>query len=253
MSHFNKKVITVAVLASLSGVAMAEEAKSPVAANISVTNNYIWRGFSQTAKSMALQGGFDYAHASGFYVGFWGSNVNFGNDGTGTFGEKGAQLEADVYGGYKFKAGGVDLDVGVMTYNYPGSDSAAKYNFQELYVGAGFGPVSVKYSYASDFQGLTKDDGSYLEANATFEIAKAVNLILHAGYSFGDGVKSQYSAYSNSASGDNYMDYKIGVTTDYAGYTFGAAYSGTDLDNEEPFGKLGSAKGQAVIWVARSF
>jgi uncharacterized protein (TIGR02001 family) len=253
MSQFSKKVLAAAVLASLSGVAFAEEAKSPVAANISVTNNYVWRGFSQTAKQMALQGGFDYAHGSGFYVGFWGSNVNFGNDGTGTYGDKGAQLEADVYGGYKFKAGPVDLDLGIMTYNYPGSDSALKYNFQELYAGIGWGPVSAKYSYANDFQGTTKDEGHYLEVNGTFEVAKVLNVIAHIGYSFGDGVKTQYSSYSNSAGGSSYIDYKVGVTKDYAGFTFGAAYTGTDVDNEEPAGKVGSAKGMPVIWVARSF
>ena len=49
-----------------------------VIANVSFTTDYIWRGMTQS-DGPAVQGGFDYEADSGFYAGFWGSNVNFNN------------------------------------------------------------------------------------------------------------------------------------------------------------------------------
>lgn len=236
-----------AVLALGSATTFAEE-KSPVAANIALTNNYVWRGVSQTAKQMALQGGFDWAHDSGFYLGFWGSNVNFGNDAPGSNGEDGAQLEADIYGGYKFKAGPVELDLGILAYNYPGAASSLKYDFVEAYVGAGYGPVGVKFSYTDDYQGITKKEATYLEANANIPLADVATLILHVGSSGGDGVKEAFSAY-----GGTYVDYKVGVSKEFGGYGFTLAYTDTNHDNKKPAGKLGAADGMVLVSVARSF
>lgn len=87
----------------------------------------------------ALQGGFDYAHESGFYVGNWNSSVSWGN----------ATLESDIYGGYKFKLGAFDADVGLLAYIYPG---ATANNTTELYGALTYGPFTAKYSH--DLQGL---------------------------------------------------------------------------------------------------
>ena len=68
-----------AVAAALSsGVAAAE-----VTANAAVTNNYIWRGVTQTQDQAAVQGGVDWAGGPGFYAGTWLSNVDFSGLGDG--------------------------------------------------------------------------------------------------------------------------------------------------------------------------
>ncbi len=69
-------------------------------ANVSVTNNYIWRGLTQSENEAAVQGGIDYASDSGFYIGTWASNVNYGGGDTFSY-------EHDIYAGYGFDAGGV--------------------------------------------------------------------------------------------------------------------------------------------------
>jgi uncharacterized protein (TIGR02001 family) len=69
-SRLKPLVATLACLATLSGAALAEE--SPFSANVGITSDYTYRGISQTNQRPALQGGFDYAHASGFYAGIWG-------------------------------------------------------------------------------------------------------------------------------------------------------------------------------------
>ncbi len=53
-----KTLLTVAVLGSLFAAAQAQAGAS---ANIGVTNNYMWRGITQTQDGPALQAGLDYA------------------------------------------------------------------------------------------------------------------------------------------------------------------------------------------------
>ena len=111
--------------------------------NMSVVTDYRFRGISQTFKQPAIQGGFDYGHESGFYVGNWNSNVDSSL-------YNGANLEMDFYGGYKMSAGPVAFDFGALYYYYPGSGAGGTFKIDntELYVSAGYGPVSVKYSHA---------------------------------------------------------------------------------------------------------
>src|SRR4030067_2039524 len=82
------------ILATLAvpGVAMAAVAPA-VTSNIGLVSNYLYRGISQTGGKPALQGGFDYAHASGFYAGLWGSNVSW----LSGLGASSASLELDTY------------------------------------------------------------------------------------------------------------------------------------------------------------
>jgi len=49
-------------------------------ANVGVYSQYIFRGLTQTDTRPAFQGGFDFAHESGFYLGTWGSNISWLQD-----------------------------------------------------------------------------------------------------------------------------------------------------------------------------
>jgi hypothetical protein len=64
------------LMMALAGTATAEEPYS-ISANIGAVSNYMWRGVTQTGDHPAVQGGFDFAHQSGFYAGTWISNVDF--------------------------------------------------------------------------------------------------------------------------------------------------------------------------------
>ena len=54
----------------------APAAYAQFSANIGAVTDYRFRGVSQTKNSLALQGGLDYAHSSGLYVGTWLSTVS---------------------------------------------------------------------------------------------------------------------------------------------------------------------------------
>src|SRR5690242_19837831 len=48
--------------------------------NIGFFSQYIFRGLTQTDRDPAAQGGFDYSHSSGFYLGTWASNISWLRD-----------------------------------------------------------------------------------------------------------------------------------------------------------------------------
>lgn len=225
--------------ASHTSVAMAED--SPFTANVGLFSEYVFRGVSQTAEKPALQGGFDYAHASGFYLGTWGSNISetFYPDGNGG----GANLEIDVYGGYKMSlTNDVSLNVGLLQYMYPG---ATDFNNLEAYAALGYKWLTAKASYAlTDYFGATDSKGTtYLEANADIPLPGDFTLGLHVGHTAGDGAVVDYT------------DYKVGVSVPVAGFTLGLAYTDTDLDGSKAvFDKNKNVgDGRAVFSVSRAF
>lgn len=190
--------------------ALADASASPhtFSANVSLVNDYRFRGYTQTNLRPAIQGGFDYAHASGFYVGNWNSNV------TGDL-FPGGNLEMDFYGGYARAFGDVNVDVGLLYYTYPGSrgPKGGTIDHTEVYLGLAYGPFSAKYSHGvSDFFGIPDSRNTYyLEAAADFDLGNGWGLGAHVGYQ-----KLRNDAYKG------YIDYAVGVTKDIHGWELGA-------------------------------
>ena len=70
---------SVPVMAQTTEVpAVAEASPHSLTGNLGIFSSYRFRGIDQTFGKPALQGGIDYAHSSGFYVGNWNSNVSSG-------------------------------------------------------------------------------------------------------------------------------------------------------------------------------
>ncbi len=224
---------------SLAGAQSAAPAASPLTGNFTLTSDYRFRGISQSFKLPAVQGGIDWAHDSGFYLGNWNSSVS------GNQFPNGASLEMDFYGGYKFPVGkDITLDVGALYYYYPGAfyngfSGKPKYDNFELYVGGVMGPFSAKVFFAvSDFFGLDETTGGrsssgsyYIDLNYSTEIAPKLTLGAHVGY---QSVRN----YSDL----NYVDYKLGVTYDWTGWLLGAAVVGTNADKNLYFATDSSGK-----------
>ena len=230
-----KNLLTLAVAGALSApfVAFADEPASPLSFNVGITSDYLFRGVSQTHGKPAIQGGIDYAHSSGLYIGAWGSNITWVDDFLGD-----GNLEIDVYGGYKGSiAADLGFDVGFITYNYPGKGSAirgllANPNTQELYVGLSYKWLSAKYSHATSshfigwYGGSAYDKNTrgsnYLELNANYDMGDGWTLIGHIGH---QKVKNSVnSTYKNA----NYNDWKLGVSKDVGFGVVTLAYSDTD-------------------------
>ncbi|MET0519760.1 MAG: TorF family putative porin [Burkholderiaceae bacterium] len=228
------KFVLAALAAALTAGALpayADEAASPLSFNLSLTSDYRYRGISQSRLKPALQGGADYDFGNGFYVGTWASTIKWIKDAGGD-----GNVEIDVYGGYKTEVTkGLTLDLGVLQYYYPSNKLNPSTNTFELYGALSFGPVTAKYSHSTTnlFGFADSKNSGYLDVSATFEIGEGFNLVPHVGH--------QTVKHLSSAS---YTDYSIGVTKDYAGFTFGASYVSTDAEgyvgkNGKDLGKNG--------------
>ena len=216
---FNKTLVTLAVVGSCltSTAALADS----VSANVSVTNNYIWRGLTQTMNEAAVQGGIDYASDSGFYAGTWASNVKYGADDVYSY-------EHDIYFGYAGEAGDISYDVGYLYYNY---DTEAGYDFGEIYGTVGYGNFRATLyvlANAEPDEGPGEDFGfgstTYLSLDYAYALESGTEVGVHLGSHQGD-----FSESFNGVPGD-YMDYALTLSKD----GFGFMISGTDLDDSGP-------------------
>lgn len=103
--------------------------------NIGVTSDYVFRGFSQTSRDPALQGGFDLGYGIA-YLGMWASGVDFDNGVLPATTGQNANAEIDLYAGFKPTWRGAEFDFGVIYYFYPGaSDRGAELDMVELKAG----------------------------------------------------------------------------------------------------------------------
>lgn len=268
------------ILAALTvpGVAMAVEAETTehkegkhvipesahtFTANVGLVTNYLYRGISQSGAKPAIQGGFDYAHASGFYAGVWGSSISWISDlGLAT----NAGLELDTYFGFKNSfATDFTYDVGFLRYNYPTGTyvnpipaNTAKADTDEIYGALGYKWLTAKYSYSlGDTFSVSQAKGtSYLELNASYTIPDtSVTLGAHYGKQSYKGT----SANNLVAAGADptYSDYKLSVAKDISGYVVGLAYSKTNASTlPGAFYKVLNkdlGKGTAVLSLTHSF
>jgi hypothetical protein len=81
IATFKKPLAVTAISMAIATVSAPTYAE--LSGNVSVTNNYIWRGLTQSINEAAIQGGLDYSSESGFYMGTWASNVSYDSDDAG--------------------------------------------------------------------------------------------------------------------------------------------------------------------------
>lgn len=218
-----KQSLASAALVSIIGLvpALAQAQTKPpepdytLTGNVSLLTDYRYRGISQTRLKPAVQGTIDFAHSSGFYLGAFATNIKWIKDGGG-----GANVEIDLYGGYKGSiSGDLGYDVGILQYVYPSNNLNPSANTTEIYGGLTYKQFGLKYYRSvSNLFGFTNSKGSgYLDASATFDLGDGWGVTGHIGHT---------SVASNSKF--SYTDYKIGVTKDISGFILGASIIGTD-------------------------
>lgn len=274
-----KKVLlasAAAVTLTLPAASALAQATSPhtVTANVGLYSEYMFRGISQTGGKPAVQGGFDYAHASGFYAGTWASNISWLQD-FGVYNR--SSLEWDFYGGFKKNIGSSDLyfDVGTLYYYYPGqvNPGLSKADTWEIYAGLGWKFLGVKYSYslkdyfgARNFTGTgQKADGTwYLDFFADYPIG-STGFSVNAHFGILDVKNDGTEALATKAS---YNDWKIGAAYTVPSGTLkdlqvGVYYADTDVKKNaagfsyytDATGAPGydTAKSRVIAYVKKTF
>ena len=231
-----KKTLLAALLATaFSAPVIAQTTSAPEAApapaltgNLGLFSSYRFRGIDQTFGKAALQGGVDYAHASGLYLGNWNSNVSSGA------GFPDGNLEMDFYGGYKTTVGDFGLDTGAIVYYYPGSQgsvlgtgaASGPVTNKEIYIGGSWKFLSLKYNYSIDdyfslrgwdatgtSTGQSTRGTSYLDLSANYDLGNGWGVNGHVGHL---DLKNGYKG--------NYTDWKLGATKDFDGWVVGLSY-----------------------------
>jgi uncharacterized protein (TIGR02001 family) len=278
MKKISQALVIAGVVASSANTFAQTTPAAPAAApapastfvpKVSLYSEYEYRGISQTSEKPAVQVNLDYTHPSGFYAGAFLSNIDWiantrkelraQNPAFVFTGKGGAEL--DLFAGYKLEvAKDLTLDIGYLRYEYPGSEAIfqraqnggasalvlKKPNTDELYAGAAYGPVSLKYSRTiGDAFGLIDTKGStFAELNYSQEVAPKITLN-------GQLARENYKNFSAA----NYTVYKIGASYDLGdGWNVGGYYKDT---NAKPslYTYLGRdwSKGRLVAFVSKSF
>jgi len=201
-----KKTLVAAILLATSSLVQAG-----FSGNVALTTDYVWRGISQAGEDIAIQGGFDFEHESGAYAGVWASNVDYNAPGT---------VETDLYFGFANALGDFSYDVWYIDYLYPDNGAI---NFDEVgfSVGYDFKVISFSAGISSNDIIVENDDiGTYYEAGVDVPIG-----------STGISIAGHVGKYDLQGGAENYVDWKLGVAADFAGFGFDLSYSDTDLGN----------------------
>jgi len=196
-----------------AGVGLLAVTVSPAAAqfsaNAALTNNYVWRGVTQSDERFAVQGGVDYDFGMGAAVGAWASTVDF-NDAT--------DFELDLYGSYSgmitdmmgFTAGGI-------AYLYPNQPGSTDYNFFEIYGGLDFNldpaTVSGKIYYAPD---IYNDSAWYFTGGVAVPVTDFLEVGANAGYWIWESSSDPW-------------DWNAGATFSWEQFSLFVGYADTDL------------------------
>ncbi len=226
-----KKTISILTLLSLScfsTLSFAEATtKQPSAkenflnhlsGNMALTNNYVFRGISQTREEPAVQGGLAYTFDSKIHLNIWGSNVNFESP-TGQT----ATLETDETIGYGNTIKDFTYDISIVRYQYPRASTASYFE--------GLGTLSYRFltfliGYSSNVFG-SHGPGTYTNLGVHFEIpAKYVyfeDITL-------SGSVGHYNLDKNA--GTNYEDYNVQIAKALSDkYTISLAWIDTSHKN----------------------
>jgi uncharacterized protein (TIGR02001 family) len=137
---------------------------------VGYTSDYMWRGQTQTQGGGAFQAGVDLDY-EGFFVGVWGSEVDFGNDS--------ASFEYDLYGGYNFQVSDkLSMSVGVMQYRWDDNDIEM---VEEAFIKIKSPLLDFGYSVDTD-----NSDKDYMQAGLNVPFVKVVDVQFVYGRFFDD-------------------------------------------------------------------
>ncbi len=207
-------LLVLAAFVLAAGQVRAQDLPGEFSGNVTLSSDYVFRGFTQTNEDPAIQGGFDWDSGAGFYLGTWGSNVNFGD------GDE-AAIEIDVYGGYAGEIDNFSYDVGFIYYWYPGAAGALNYDFWEVYgsVGYDFGPaaLSLGIAYTPENFGDT-DDGIYFQSGISVPLTDQFSIDANLNY---------YDV--DPTFGEDYLDWNIGATLSLEWFDADLRYFDTDI------------------------
>lgn len=210
---------TAVALAMLGGAAaaQAEDAPFTFSGTAAITNDYVFRGYSQTDSDPAFQAGLTASHESGFFVSAWGSNVDLGFD---------TDIEVDLIAGYTNSVDNLTYTVGGYYYTYPGADGSADLDYFEFGLDLAYAIDKVtltgKAYYSPEFYGVSTD-AWYFAGGASVAVTDMISVYGAIGF-------------NELGGGASYQDYQGGVAIKFEPFTVDLKYTDTDVKGAAPLG-----------------
>jgi uncharacterized protein (TIGR02001 family) len=204
------------------------------------TNNYLFRGISQTRNNWAIQGSADLQHESGVYVGAFASNAKFLADPTNT-----TRQELDILVGYRVTLADINFDIGYIAYTYPGQTKPAGTQlneFQEIMVKANTTIDIVKLlgtvAYSPNFFGRS-GTGWYIEGGLDVTLPLEVTAFGRVGY--------QWIQNNPRFGTPDYLWYGVGIQRPVWGpFTAALGWYGTNISKGECAPNARATIGQGI-------
>jgi uncharacterized protein (TIGR02001 family) len=204
--------LPMSAMAQDDAAAASEESSSNLSWNFELTSDYVFRGITQTDFKPAAQGGLDYSFGdTGWYVGTWGSNVDFGAGSP--------DLEVDTYVGWNHDINeDWNFDVMIDRYNYLGYPNGAdRFDYNEFIGKLAYkGMITFTAAYSDNYAQLDISE-TYFNLGGTWEIGNGFNFNAAIGRTdFSDGVPG-------------YTDWNVGFSRQFGPMTAALGYYDTDV------------------------
>ena len=181
----NKKLAALGTSAFLLAGSMtlstSAAAQTESSGNLGVASGYVFRGITNASENdgAAVQGGLDLTTDSGFYAGWWASNLGYGTPNLGT------TVENDLYAGFSGETDGFSYDIGALYYWYMDDSDASGI---EPYLGLSFGGIDFGMHYMAEDVTWSNQGDMFFTLGTGFDL----------GNGFGLGVTASYATYEDS-------------------------------------------------------
>ena len=238
MKKFSKLALSIFVVI-MPFTTIAQDATQNFSGNVTLTSDYVLRGQSQTENNPAIQGGFDYNHESGLYLGTWASNVSLADG-----------LEIDGYGGFAGElANGLGWDVKGIYNAYPSTDASEDY--------MEFGP-SLNYTFGGDFEptvtvGVLYSEDYQFNSGEAYWVYSDLDVTLPNEFGLGFHVGNQSVKNELAWGTPDWMDYNVSLSKTLGPLGFSVQYIDTDLNATECYDGANICDEQVVFSVSGGF
>jgi len=230
MPRFARVCAIPLLLAAVPLSAQAEGGPWSVEGSLAVVSDYVWRGVSQSQEDPAGQFELTFSHESGFYIGTWGSTVDFTGPGDE---DDGINVEVDLIVGYTHEfSDTLSLDLNAQRYFYPGAKDGYDIDFNEFTAALSFGGnYTAAITYSDD---AIKLGGSslYYSLGGEWELGDS-GFTLAAGVGYYD---------LDDAIGEGYTDYTISLGKSVGPIDLTLWYTDTSGYNEVLADSLGASE-----------
>jgi len=213
--------------ALLIGSSAFSTAQAELEFNVGVFSDYLLWGGSASGNNAVVQGGVDYGHESGVYLGTWMSTL-----------DSGGGQEVDLYAGYAADFGDFGFDVGYVYYYYTTGDDA---DYGDLVLTASFGPVYASFNYALNADNSDYEGSTVYKIGGDFEVMPSISLSGELGY----------TKQKDKPDDTTFTFWSLGITksTNYGDISL--TYGQNDLKSRDEFFE-GSKNGEPLFIVGYS-